>query len=113
MTLCYLCGASYTDDEIQEVKIDLKREVVCEHCVRKVLLIAGQVRLPGWIAQVWQPRNLSQLASRKSYLLDQEQVTSLCESSRDACLCRLNDAYNEWWNDFGIPAWLDSQKPMG
>lgn len=112
MKTCYLCGAFFQPDQVQEVMLDLKREWICEGCAKLAALIAGQVKIPGWIVGVWQPRNLRQLTSRRGFVLEKDELADLCESGRTACMNFLQDSYNEYWNDFGLDVWLEDQQTI-
>lgn len=109
MKLCFLCGAWFHSDQIQRIEIDMKRQFICGKCAKQALLIAGQVKVPGWIAAVWQPRNLSHIASSGHDLsLSNEEIAELADSGRDTCFHHLHGVYTEWWDEFGIPEWLKS-----
>ncbi len=108
---CDSCGAHHQLADLQRTEIHLKGEFICKDCVKRVLLIAGQVTLPGWINQVWQPRNLTHIAATKhNLLLSRDDVVELCDLGRESCLARLNDAYHEHWNDFTIEDWLKDRE---
>jgi len=110
MKLCYLCGGIFLDEQAQEIQLDLKREYICEACAVRALLIAGQVKLPGWIAGFWQPRKLGQLVQQHGYYISNEQLADLCELGRDDCIALLQERYDEYWSDLGIPTWLKDQE---
>lgn len=108
---CDSCGAYHQAVDLQRIEIHLKGELICKDCVKRVLLIAGQVQRPGWIAYVAQPRNLSQIASRKyGLMLSREEVAELCELGRDECMKRLHEAYNEFWDDCPIEDFLKDKE---
>lgn len=109
--LCDHCGAYKHPDDLQRIEIDLKGQFICSQCVKRILLMAGQVKREGWIAEVWQPRNLDHIASQHfNLMLTNDKVRQLCEEFREACICRLREAYLEFWKDEAIPEWFKHEE---